>query len=118
MRDFYGFTPFLVAVNAERLSNIFYFVPMVIFLFTACCLLLESTSKCNFNTKDGEGSDWSAYATFSRVEDYLTAYFRRVPSLQHIAARSVGELVRTERNLNELEITNAAKEVAGIYIEY
>lgn len=25
MRDFYGFTPFLVAVNAERLSNIFLF---------------------------------------------------------------------------------------------
>jgi hypothetical protein len=78
--------------------------------------MLESTNKCNFYAKDGEGSDWTDYA--SRVGDYLTAYFRRVPSLQHIAARSVGELVRTERNLNELEITWVAKELVGIYIEY
>ena len=78
--------------------------------------MLESTNKCNFYTKDEEGCDWTVYA--ARVEDYLTAFFRRVPSLQHIAARSVGELVRTEGNLNELEITHAAKELAGIYIEY
>ena len=78
--------------------------------------MLESTNKCNFYTRDGDGSNWTAYA--SRVEDYLTAYFRRVPSLQHIAARSIGELVRTEGNLNELEITIPAKEVVGIYIEY
>ena len=117
MRDFYGFTPFLVAVNTERLSNLISLVFLwLYFLFSACCLMLESTNKCNFYTRDGEGSDWTAYA--SRVEDYLTAFFRRVPSLQHIAARSVGELVRTERNLNELEITHAAKEVARIYIEY
>ena len=34
MRDFYGFTPFLVAVNAERLCNVplFYFF-MVIFYY-------------------------------------------------------------------------------------
>ena len=51
-------------------------------------------------------------------QDYLTAYFRRVPSLQHIAARSIGELVRTEGNLNELEITIPAKEVVRVYIEY
>ena len=31
MRDFYGFTPFLVAINAERLSNLILFVSMVIF---------------------------------------------------------------------------------------
>ena len=78
--------------------------------------MLESTNKCNFYTKDEDGSNWTAYA--SRVEDYLTAYFRRVPSLQHIAARSIGELVRTEGNLNELEIPIPAKEVVGIYIEY
>ena len=78
--------------------------------------MLESTNKCNFYTRDGDGSNWTAYA--SRVEDYLTAYFRGVPSLQHIAARSIGELVRTEGNLNELEITIPAKEVVGIYIEY
>ena len=78
--------------------------------------MLESTNKCNFYTRDGDGSNWTAYA--SRVEDYLTAYFRRVPSLQHIAARSIGELVRTEGNLNELEITIPAKEVVRVYIEY
>ena len=78
--------------------------------------MLEGTNKCNFYTRDGEGSNWTAYN--SRVGNYLTAYFRRVPSLQHIAARSVGELVRTEGNLNELEITNAAKEMVEIYIEY
>ena len=64
--------------------------------------MLENTN-CNFFAKDYEGNGWEFLEPPFLVKRYLQAYFRRVPTLQDIAARVVGELVYSERNLDSLE---------------
>ena len=80
--------------------------------------MLEKVN-CNFYAKDNEGNDWEIYA--ASVREYLEAYFRRVPTLKDIAARAVGELARTESNLDQLElelIPNLKEKVMGYISEY
>ena len=77
--------------------------------------MLENTN-CNFYAKDYEGNGWESLEPPPMVKRYLQAYFRRVPTLQNIAARVVGELVYSERNLDLLEPSPVLRDLVMKYL--
>ena len=79
--------------------------------------MLENTN-CNFYAKDYEGNGWESLEPPLSVKRYLQAYFRRVPSLQDIAARVVGGISAFRAEFGFIgtfsHIERSSNEVSGL----